>query len=223
MCATTQNDENETTETEIASVNALVASKSSSRFLATAMVKLVAKSGEKKLLRALVDDGSESAFISEQAVQLLKLNKENVSASISGIGAAENRSKNIVTVTIGSRFDDEFGIETEAIVLEKLTNYNKMTGQLSEYEHLKNLRLADIISKYNEPIDIILGTTEHGIIIKPGLIKGMPDETIARDSELGWLVSGGIGDKDKTKVINVVTLISNVEMNKKIGYIFCFK
>lgn len=220
LCATMEKEEETSDEDESSSVTALVASNSSSKFLATAMVYVTAKSGEKFLMRALIDDGSESAFMTEQAMQLLKLEKENVSASIRGIGAEEKRSSAVATLLVHSRFNDEFCLQTEAIVLKKLTSYDKITRDLKKYGHLKNLRLADDITDSHEPIDIILGTSEHGIIIKPGLIKGKPNEPIARDSEFGWLVSGGICKGSKTRVIETVSLISNVEMNEKLDNFF---
>lgn len=54
--------------------------------LATAIVRVTSESGTDLLLRALLDQGSQSSFISESAVQKLGLRKEKVFASISGIG-----------------------------------------------------------------------------------------------------------------------------------------
>lgn len=220
MCTMAQTIDSDSSEDDTRNVNALVAANSSSSVLCTAMVYVVAKSGEKFLLRALIDNCAESAFISEQAVQLLKLDKESVSASISGIGECERNSNRMVSMTIFSRFGDEFSLQTDAIVMKKLTKYKTMADKLSEYEHLKNLRLADTVTNCNEPVDIMLGTVEHAIIIKPGLVKGKPNEPIAQDSEFGWLISGGLGEKSKNKSVRAVSLVSNVEMNKKLDSFF---
>lgn len=86
MCTTAQTNDSESDDDSAKSISALVVAKASSSVLSTAMVRMVTRSGEKIFLRALIDNCAQSAFISEQAVQLLKLHKANVSASITGIG-----------------------------------------------------------------------------------------------------------------------------------------
>lgn len=219
MCTMAEKTAHESIDDEKKDITALVASNASSSVLATAMVRVVAKSGEKIILRAVVDNCAESAFISEQAVQLLKLDKESVSVSITGIGEIEKQADRSVALTIFSRFGDEFTLTTNAIVLKKLTKY-KTKPNIHKYEYLKNLRMADPVTNSKEQVDIMLGTVEHGIILKQGLIKGKPNEPIAQDSELGWLISGGLGESAKVKVIRTVPLVSNVEMNKKLDAFF---
>lgn len=214
MCTTTEIQE----KTEELNVH-MVSVKSKSKFLATAWVRVLAKSGEKFLLRALIDDCSESSFITERAMQLLKLCKTYVSASVAGVGAEERKLNGLVELAIFSRFNDEFCLETEAVVMKKITNYNKITSDLTKFEHLRNLRLADGITDGSEPVDILLGTAEHGIIIKPGLVKGAQNEPIARDSELGWLVSGGYSDA-RSEVIKVNSMVSNIEISNKLDSFF---
>lgn len=64
-------------------------------------------------------------------MQLLKLDKENVSASIAGVGECEKSANRLVSLTIFSRFGDEFSLNTDAIVLKKLTKYKTMANKLS--------------------------------------------------------------------------------------------
>lgn len=55
--------------------------------LATAMIGVRDKHGSIIMLRALLDQGSQSAFISEHAAQTLRLKRESIYAIVSGIGA----------------------------------------------------------------------------------------------------------------------------------------
>lgn len=82
------------------------------------------------------------------------------------------------------------------------------------------MRLADTVTDCDAPIDIMLGTVEHAIIIKSGLIKGKLNEPIAQNSEFGWLVSGGLDEKVEKRKIQAISLISNVEMNRKLDMFF---
>lgn len=221
MCTVTEkNDDDSSSSDDANSVNALVVAKSSDSVFTTAMVHVVSNSGEKILLRALIDNCAGGSFISEQAAQLLKLNKKNVSSSIIGIGECERSASKMVSLKIFSRFGDDFSLDTDAIVMRKLTKYRAIPDVIERYEYLKNLRLADPIQNCDEPIDIMLGTIEHGIIIKSGLIKGEPNQPIAQDSEFGWLISGGLSEKSNTKTIQVIAQVSNVEINKKLDFFF---
>lgn len=53
--------------------------------LATAMVNVLTKNGDKVLIRAVIDMGSQSAMINERAQQALGLETERVCADIDGI------------------------------------------------------------------------------------------------------------------------------------------
>lgn len=91
-----------TEETETVHVNSNVAQKSGSVLLATILLGAFDKNGARILLRALLDQGSHSAFLSETAVQTLKLQRKSINATITGIGEKEQQAKHIVTLTIFS-------------------------------------------------------------------------------------------------------------------------
>lgn len=85
---------------------------------------------------------------------------------------------------------------------------------------LTKLLLADPSYTENGKIDLILGAVEYAQIIKSGPIKGAPNEPIAQNSELGWIISGPAFNKEPESKINVVALISNVEIVDKLNQIF---
>lgn len=114
-------------------------------------------------MRALIDPGSQSAFITEQVTQLLKVPRFKISATINGIGESSKTEKSSLVITVYSRLTDDFNLSTEAIVLNKLTNFSMCMGDFCNYEHLKNLKFADTVMDKNAPIDIILGVVEHAL------------------------------------------------------------
>lgn len=85
--------------------------------LATAMIGVRNKYGETIMLRALLDQGSQSAFISESAAQTLKLRRESISAEITGIGAKTQNAKYAMELFLFPRFESDFSITTRAIIL----------------------------------------------------------------------------------------------------------
>lgn len=161
--------------------------------LATAMAGVLTKSGEKVIMRILVDMGSQAAYISENALQTLKLPKQKMLARSIGIGENPALSKYVVSLQLIPIFDSSFVLSTQAVVLKKITNYAPdLTNSSYSFDNFKNLRLADPNFKLPSNVDIIIGCAEHAQIIKPGLVKGAPNEPIAQDTEFGWIISGPV-------------------------------
>lgn len=100
-------------------VNALLANKNKKVLLATAMIAVVAKNGNVIALKALIDQGSQNAFISENAAQLLNLKRDKISATISGIGQVQQNASHSMSVQVKPRFSSEFVLDMKAIVLKK--------------------------------------------------------------------------------------------------------
>lgn len=155
------------------------------------MVAVVAQNGEKILLRALIDEGSEGAFITAQAVQTLKLKMQQASIDMIAIGEVSKTSNYMVDLVIMPRFDSTFVLKTGAIVLKKLAKVSGCDPSIAELDQINNLTLADPSFATRDRVDLILGSYEHGLIIKPGLIKTSSELPIARNTEFGWIKSGG--------------------------------
>lgn len=92
--------------------------------LATALVRVQSKNGHSQILRALLDQGSQASFISEAAVQLLRLNKVATSCRISGLGGGHSDliTKFVVKVEIQSLHDPTFKLQINAHVINKVTS-----------------------------------------------------------------------------------------------------
>lgn len=172
-----------------------MANSTSDVLLATALVYSRSKGNELILLRALLDQGSQSSFITENAVQLLGLKKFKISLQIFGIGAIPRMASSYVQLSLQPRFESDFVLECKAIVLDKLTNIQLNDNIIKKFSHLQNIILADPANNSNANIDILLGTVEYGKILNAGLIKGKPNEPIAQQTEFGWIVSGKTSSK----------------------------
>lgn len=182
-------------------INAMVSMRPGITMLATALVIVIAKNGERTLLRALVDQGSQCSFISMQAIQTLKIKGNKTSIDVYGIGATPNTAKYFAELTICPHFESDFNIHTKAIVLNKLTKISNNVPKISIPDHLTKLTLADPSFNTQGPIDIILGAAEYGQIIKQGLIKMGENLSIVQETELGWIISGG---KNFLAIINTI-------------------
>lgn len=142
--------------------------------------------------RCLLDQGGEASHITESVVQRLGLNKIPITASMCGLGGVKVGSSNsVVEFEIGSKVNQYFTMNVQAVVVPKVTNPLPSTFiQRSDWKHIEGLRLADPEFYNPSNIDVILGTTVYGYLLLPGLEKADPNCPIAQNTELGWILSG---------------------------------
>ncbi|XP_031632584.1 uncharacterized protein LOC116346586, partial [Contarinia nasturtii] len=211
----TVNDEDAGT---VSSVQSLISTERFANLLGTAMVQVQSGFGEWLFMKAVVDNGSQSAMIREEAAQILKLVFERVYAPIDGFDETKKIASKQVKLRIKPRFDSAYELETEALVFNKVTNLKVFKGDLREYEHLQNLQYADPTVNSDRPIDLLLGVAEYGDFLKCGLIKGPKGTPIAQNTEFGWVIMGAQNLK-KTPA-TLTTLISNVNIDEKLSDFF---
>lgn len=204
---------NESKNENIDNILSPVSCVASNNISATALVTIESKLGQKVVLKALIDQGSQSSFISENAMQTLNLKRNRVSAHITGIGEKTASSKYSVDLKIFPRFKSSFVLETKALVLDKLTKISSViSSNINSVDQFKNLLLADPSFRDQSDVDIILGVVELTAIIKPGLVKSIPNMPIAQDTEFGWIISGPIAERTFNS-FSVSSFITNVELD----------
>lgn len=117
--------------------------------LATAMVKIKNNMGEPILFKALIDQGSQSSFISENAAQLLGIPREKINATITDIGEQEKTAKSTISIQVQPRMASDFILQTNTVVLNKLTMCPDLSNaDETNWTHLNNLTLADLWSSH---------------------------------------------------------------------------
>ncbi|KAF9817545.1 hypothetical protein SFRURICE_014684 [Spodoptera frugiperda] len=170
--------------------------------LATALIKVRPSNEHPQVLRALLDQGSQASFITECAVQKLKLKKMAVKTTISGVGGSQGNltSKFMVRVNIQSMQDPNFTFETKAYVLSKINAIlpeRKFT--LVDWPELGNIT--------PNKIDILLGSGAYAKLLKNGLIKDPTGKIMAQDTYLGWIISGEV----KISLKEIITFLNGFD------------
>lgn len=175
--------------------------------LATAVIMARNEDGKYIELRALIDQGSTTSFISEDAAQRLRVKRHKNSTTVTGIGATEAaKSQGSATISMKPRYPSSTELSVEALILKKLTTFSP--GDLAErkWEHTDGLVLADPGYNRSGKIDIILGADVFGVIVLGGVIRGPPNTPIAQETELGWILSGRWNRSRKwTKAVGLVS------------------
>ena len=127
--------------------------------LATALVRVYDATGYWYLARALIDQCSQSSFITDAFCQKLRLPRSVSNTCISGVaGIKTERAKGVTKFFIRPRFDSSFSCEIETLILPKVSGYKSIESTKGEtWSHLENLTLADPHFLKAHPIDILLG------------------------------------------------------------------
>lgn len=158
--------------------------------LATALVKVRAADGSYQTLRALIDQGSQVGLISENAAQLLGLQRKRCKGVIFGVGAKESNCKGLASLTISSMHND-YTFCTDVFIMKQLINNlpNKSFVKPS-WPFLENINLADPEFYVSRQVDILLGADTYSNIILSGIIRENNTSPIAQQSQLGWILFG---------------------------------
>ncbi|KAL0829413.1 hypothetical protein ABMA28_004186 [Loxostege sticticalis] len=176
--------------------------------LTTVSLRVKAADGTYITLRALLDQGSQISLLSENAAQILGLQRRHINASVSGIGISTKSGKGIVTMDCQSLYED-YNFTTQALIISKVINcLPNNTFSKQSWPHLQHINLADPDYNVSKPIDLLLDASIYSEIIMSGLIKGPIQAPIAQQTKLGWILSGNVKKFNCHVVINEVDEIT---------------
>ncbi|XP_067208442.1 uncharacterized protein [Linepithema humile] len=197
--------ETSTTSVHNARVTSLTSRRNSTMLLATALVTIQGDRGHSATVRALLDPGSESDFVSERVVRLVRASQRRVNVSVAGLqGTPTGTSNAKVTVTIGSPVERAFQLETKALVLKSLINLLPARSVPSRsWPHIKGLRLADPDFYMSSKVDVILGADTFGRVLRPGIQEGERGTPTALNTVFGWVLTGSTTPGEDSPSISV--------------------
>lgn len=170
--------------------------------LATAVVTILDSKGNPTKCRALLDNGSECNFITEDLCQKLKLKKYKSNQPLAGIGRAQVQSSHYTQCTFFS-CQSSFKATLDFLVLPKLTqNLPSQNVDISELKIPEGIELADPNFDISNRIDLIVGSEIFFSLLSIGQINLGPSLPILTKTKLGWIISGPIPPHhNKTKTI----------------------
>jgi len=170
--------------------------------LATLKVDVLDKYGQRQTVRAILDNCSDTSFISEHCVQRLGLQKRKVNIPVSGIGGTEiTPVKSVVEVAAFSRTNKDVGIDFQALVVTNVTGILPSRKiDVSNFKHIETLELAD--PTFYEPgtIDMLLGADIYDDILLDSKVRGVKGQPTAYETIFGYVLLGKIDDSLATTV-----------------------
>ncbi|XP_076301720.1 uncharacterized protein LOC143219728 [Lasioglossum baleicum] len=171
-----------------------IAEPSTTVLLATALVKISVPSGRCVTIRALIDQGSETSFITEAMAHLLRAKRTRVTTTISAVGGIHAGTvRHAVQLQVAHRSSATPAISTIALVLPGLSTYApKRIRDSQALAHLANLEWADPDPSSRAEIHLLLGADVYHSLILHGVRKGPHGLPVAQETVFGWVISGPI-------------------------------
>ncbi|XP_025155222.1 uncharacterized protein LOC112588719 [Harpegnathos saltator] len=162
--------------------------------LATAWVRVIGSSGRTVVVRALLDQGSQMTFVSENLAQVLHAKRQRISVQVSAVGGVHAGTVRYATdISVSPRDSMSPSYNTSAAILERLTHYApKYVESLSGYPHLVDLPWADPNPTSSDPINLIIGCDLYNVVTLAERREGRFGEPTAQNSIFGWFLSGPI-------------------------------
>lgn len=154
-------------------------------------VQLIIKTQNRNLkVKALVDQGSQLSFISEELSQVLPFPKHKTRINVSGIGGHRALTvKKSTRFILHSNYKKEFELPITALVVPSVTSYipTKITPLC--IPDLSDFFLADPDFLFPQKIDILLGNDVYGDLLLSGM-KKFENSFLLQETQFGWMISG---------------------------------
>ncbi|GFV26019.1 DUF1758 domain-containing protein [Trichonephila clavipes] len=172
--------------------------KSKSVLLSTAICFIRDSFGKMQEVRAVLDGGSISNFISQQCMNTLNLKREKINILVSGLHNSELTIKSRINATLANR-GNSYETNADFFVVPRITDmipsqpFNVSLGNFSRE------KLAD--ENFNIPgnIDLLLGAEIFYEILLPGQTNLLNTKLIFQNTVFGYIASGSIPVSSENK------------------------
>lgn len=143
-------------------------------------------------VRALIDGGAMTSFITTACANYLGLVPTEESSNISGLACQPIRdTKGTVSCVIKSRFDSQPVLSTTAIVLDRITgNLPNVPLPSSLLRPFKKLKLADPSLLTPAPVDLLIAADLFPFIYTGRKMIISDNAPVALASIYGWVITG---------------------------------
>jgi len=161
--------------------------------LSTARVRAQDSCGQLHTFRILLDNGSNTNFVTEACIQTLGLPLSRCINPATGLnGTPLVTTTKSTEMTLIPHFESNVSYKATLNVIPKITNQLPQSAfNLKKYKHLNITPLADPWFHIPQDIDMLLGAEFFYFIIQPKKRSGPHGAPVAISTTFGWIVGGG--------------------------------
>ena len=163
--------------------------------------------GRTKRIRVLFDSGSHRSFITSRAVETNSISVVRTEwLSVTAFGEKKQGAlRDVVRVEL-SPLGGGKTLSSESYVVPEITSITNVHVELvnNHYSHLADLWFSDVNRAEDIlHVDLLIGADYLWYFQKNHIIRGEPDEPVAIDTELGWVLSGPLKTESGASVTSV--------------------
>ncbi|XP_045462033.1 uncharacterized protein LOC123672092 [Harmonia axyridis] len=168
--------------------------------LSTAVILVADANGCKHSVRALLDAGSQTNFITSDLCKRLNLNTQPIKFAISGVGEAMSEIHSKVQVSIFSRLNN-YNESISCLIIPKITqNLPIVSFDIDTLQVPTDINLADPNLNRRGKIEMLIGCELfYNLLLMQQLKrKGLPT---LQNTRFGWIVGGQVGVRNQHKAV----------------------
>ena len=110
------------------------------------------------MVNVLLDGGSQRSYVTEELVKKLSLDVDRIeNLNINTFGTEKFKKQKCSVVTVNMELVDSSELAIPALSYRVICSNISSDVDISEFPHLRGLRLADSPSKEGERIDLLIG------------------------------------------------------------------
>ncbi|XP_050431415.1 uncharacterized protein LOC126839984 [Adelges cooleyi] len=161
-------------------------------FLATAVIIVLDKFGNKCQCRVILDSGSQINFISKRLATLLQLPARKTCLPISGIGAKQVQAASSINIKVSSRVSD-YEVDLLCYVLPNIVSALQSCAEPQGGWNIPSElipQLADPDFDKHRAVDLLIGGGIFFDILGTERRMLLPAALCLQESQFGWVVTG---------------------------------
>nr|CAI5853404.1 unnamed protein product [Callosobruchus analis] len=184
--------------------------------LSSALVKIIV-GGQTYTAKALLDNGSQSSFVTEALCNRLQLEKLHIDHTVREIGMGTINIKNRVNIKISSVYN-KFELDVGCLVISKITDkLPRCTFKKSIIKIPEHLKLADPNFNVTGEVDILLGAQEFWKIVCVGQMSLGASMPFLQNTRLGWIIAGTFGIANQEESFSYLTVDAEESTNELVS------
>lgn len=158
----------------------------------------------RKIVRCLLDGGSQRSFVHENVVKALKLPiiKQGIfNLHTFGSSAPTTVKRNIVKLNLENVWDKQQSVEIEVVVTPQVcTAVMKVPGEHLQTEiKRRGLLLADFPGDEKPELSLLIGSDYYWKIVT-GQVERLTESLVALETTFGWAVQGPVAVSSMTEM-----------------------
>lgn len=168
--------------------------------LSTAYINVLDIHGVTHTIRALLDSGSMSSFITSDLCDKLELNTTKIHFAVAGLNQTISKIDKKCEVTVRAK-NNTFTANISCFVLQNITgNLPSIQLDITQFDIPKNINMADPTFYKPDKIDMLIGADLFWNLICTGQIRVGVNKPVLQKTKLGWIISGPINVQESNKV-----------------------